>query len=108
RFLTLAPLPVATLFAAYLCWRWAGKETRELRPYLAAMGVFAGGFIGLGVSIFPRIAPYDLDLWDAAAADTALGLMLVGVAIMLPVILGYTAYVYWIFRGKAPAEGYQH
>ena len=108
RFPLTAPLPLATTLAAILCWRWANSPKRELRPYLAAMGVFAGGFIGLGISIFPRIVPYEVTIWQAAAADNALALMLAGVVVLLPVILGYTFYVYWIFRGKAPAEGYAH
>lgn len=108
RFLLTAPLPLLTVLAAVLCWRWANSEKFELRPYLAAMGIFAGGFVGLGISIFPKVVPFDVTIWDAAAADNALALMLVGVVILLPVILGYTFYVYWIFRGKASEAGYHH
>jgi cytochrome bd-type quinol oxidase subunit 2 len=59
------------------------------------------------VGFFPAIVPYAIDFRQAANADNALGLMLVGVAIMLPLILGYTAWVYWLFRGKVGGdEGY--
>jgi cytochrome d ubiquinol oxidase subunit II len=77
-----------------------------LRPYLAAIAMFAGGFLGLALSLFPRVVPFEVTIWEAAAAEKPLTLMLWGVAILLPVILGYTAYVYWIFRGKASAHGY--
>ncbi len=106
RFVYTAPLPLFTGAAAILCWLWSNSPKYELRPYLAAIAIFAGGFIGLGVSLFPRIVPFDVTIWQAAAADNALLLLLAGVAILLPVILGYTFYVYWIFRGKASAHGY--
>ena len=108
RFLTMAPLPVLTGAAAVLCYLWATSKKYDLRPYLAAVGIFAGGFIGLVVSLFPMIVPFDVDIWQAAAADNALALMLVGVVLFLPVILGYTFYVYWIFRGKAAAADAYH
>ena len=106
RFAVTAPLPLFTAAAAILCWLWSNSPRYHLRPYLAAIAIFAGGFVGLGVSLFPRIVPFEVTIWQAAAADNALALMLVGVSILLPVILGYTFYVYWIFRGKASAHGY--
>jgi cytochrome d ubiquinol oxidase subunit II len=63
--------------------------------------------VGLLVGIFPYLVPYDLAIHDAAAAANSQGLLLIGAVIMLPVILGYTAYVYWVFRGKiTPDAGY--
>ncbi|MBI1364683.1 MAG: cytochrome d ubiquinol oxidase subunit II [Alphaproteobacteria bacterium] len=108
RFMWTALLPLATMGAALSCWRWANDRRAHLRPYLAAIAIFAGGYAGLGISIFPRIVPFDVTIWQAAAADNALGLMLVGVVILLPVILGYTFYVYWLFRAKASSDGYRH
>ena len=71
--------------------------------------MFLLGFIGLMVGIYPYLVPYDLSYVDAAAAPNAQGLLLVGAVVMLPIILGYTAYVYWIFRGKVSADaGYHH
>jgi cytochrome d ubiquinol oxidase subunit II len=71
--------------------------------------VFLAGYAGLALSIAPYVVPYQIDIWAAAARDNALGLMLVGVAALLPVILGYTAYVYWIFRGKvSDVDSYKH
>ena len=71
--------------------------------------MFLLGFIGLMVGIYPYLVPYELSYADAAAAPNAQGLLLVGAVVMLPIILGYTAYVYWIFRGKVSADaGYHH
>ena len=65
------------------------------------------GYIGLAAGFFPNIVPYDMTFRQAASQDNALGLMLVGVGILLPVILGYTIWVYWLFRGKVtPDAGY--
>jgi len=108
RFLLMAPLPLLTGAALALCFLGARSTKHEWRSYLAAVAVFAGGYGGLGLSMFPMVVPFDIDIREAAAADSALTLMLAGVSVMLPVILGYTAYVYWIFRGKASAEHGYH
>jgi cytochrome d ubiquinol oxidase subunit II len=108
RFLPVAPLPLLAGLAILLCWWHAGKLRSELIPLLAAIGIFVTGFLGLAISTYPNIIPYAITIRDAAAADNSLALMLVGVVIMLPVILGYTAYVYWIFRGKASADATYH
>ena len=63
--------------------------------------------LGLAVSLFPNIVPFEIDIWEAAARDNALVLMLVGAGIMLPIILIYTGYVYSLFWGKVdPDEAY--
>lgn len=108
RFLPVAPLPLLAGLAILLCWWHAGRPKSELPPILSAVGIFVTGFIGLAISTFPDIIPYDISIRDAAAADNALSLMLVGVVVMLPVILGYTAYVYWVFRGKATEDAAYH
>ena len=107
-FAVAAPLPVMAGIATVLCW-WYARQTRaELAPFLAGIVIFVAGFLGLLLSTYPNIVPYDITIREAAAADNALGLMLVGVVVMLPVILGYTAYVYWVFRGKATADAAYH
>ncbi|MBQ1542977.1 cytochrome d ubiquinol oxidase subunit II [Caulobacter sp. CCUG 60055] len=76
-------------------------------PFVGAALVFLSGYFGLAVGFAPFVVPYALTFRDAASADNALGLMLAGVAILLPVILGYTVWVYWLFRGKVtPDAGY--
>ena len=107
-FIKVAPLPALAGVSMVLCWWHAGRSGSELVPLLAAIGIFVTGFLGLALSTYPNIIPYDITIREAAAADNALGLMLVGVAIMLPVILGYTAHVYWVFRGKATMDAAYH
>jgi len=78
---------------------WQGK--RELRPFILSMSLFLLGFIVLGASLWPWIVPYKFTLWQAAAAPTSLSLLLIGTALFLPLILFYTCYCYYVFRGKA-------
>ena len=108
RLLPLTPIP---LLVGVAVWRlWSGLKSGALySPYLWTLAMFLLGFIGLMVGIYPYLVPYELSYADAAAAPNAQGLLLVGAAIMLPIILGYTAYVYWVFRGKvSPDAGYHH
>jgi cytochrome d ubiquinol oxidase subunit II len=77
-------------------------------PFVGALLVFLSGYAGLAASFFPYVAPYALTYRQAANAENALGFMLVGTVIILPVILGYTAYVYWLFRGKVTADASYH
>jgi cytochrome d ubiquinol oxidase subunit II len=107
-FAMAAPLPVMAGVATVLCWGYARQSRAEFAPFLAGIVIFVAGFLGLLLSTYPNIVPYDITIREAAAAENALGLMLVGVAVMLPVILGYTVYVYWVFRGKATADAAYH
>ena len=76
-------------------------------PFLCALGMFILGFVGLGISMFPYIVPVEVTIWEAAAPRNSQIFMLVGAAVLIPVILAYTAYSYWVFRGKMdPKEGY--
>ena len=76
-------------------------------PFAGAVLMFLSGYLGLAAGFFPNIVPYAMSFRQAANADNALALMLVGVAILLPAILGYTVWVYWLFRGKVgPDAGY--
>ena len=78
-------------------------------PFVGALLVFLSGYLGLAASFVPYVAPYAMDFRQAAAPDNALGLMLAGTVFILPAILGYTAWVYWVFRGKMDTEsGYHH
>ena len=77
-------------------------------PFLSTVVLFALGYLGLAVSLWPNIVPPGLTLWQTAAATPSLSLMFVGVVILLPVILGYTVYIYWVFRGKVHHEAGYH
>jgi cytochrome d ubiquinol oxidase subunit II len=100
----LLPAPLITLGLVILIWRDLAHAQREYRPFLASLGIFLMGFVGLAASLFPWLVPYQFTLWEAAAAGPGLSLMLVGVIPLLPIILAYTAYVYYIFRGKTSHE----
>ncbi len=98
----LLPIPGLTGLLFICLWRSLhnANTKRDYIPFLCSLGIFFMGYLGLAVSIWPNIVPYDVTIWKAAAAPESLSLMLVGVAIMLPVILAYTGWCYYIFRGK--------
>ena len=105
----VAHLPIPLLGAAGLAVvAWGLWRKSHGWPFLGAAMVFLSGYIGLAASFFPSIVPYGIDFRQAANADNALGLMLVGIAILLPAILGYTVWVYWVFRGKVSADAGYH
>ncbi len=99
RLLPLAPIPLVGLLGLATV-AVALKRGAHLLPYAGAAAVFLSGYVGLAVGFFPYVVPYAVGFRQAASADNALGLMLAGVALLLPFILGYTAWVYWLFRGK--------
>jgi cytochrome d ubiquinol oxidase subunit II len=73
------------------------------------MGLFLLGYGGLAISIWPNIIPPDISIWEAASPPETQEFLLVGVSVMIPIILAYTAYSYWIFRGKITQDvGYHH
>jgi cytochrome d ubiquinol oxidase subunit II len=106
-FLVLLPIPLLGLagLGVVACGLW--KRSHHA-PFLGALLVFLSGYIGLAAGFFPNIIPYDVTFRMAANEDGALAFMLWGIGILLPVILGYTAWVYWIFRGKVAADAGYH
>jgi cytochrome d ubiquinol oxidase subunit II len=106
-FSLLAPLPLAAAAICFLLWR--GAEIRDhLAPYLLSVGLFAIGYLGLAASLWPFIVPFAMTPGDAAAADNALALLLWGALPLLPLILAYTGYVYWVFRAKVGEDAAYH
>ena len=104
--LYLSPVPLMVAGCAFMFWR-AIEERREHLPFITAMGLFALAYLGLGISMFPTIIPYEVTIWQAASPPSSQLFMLVGTVILLPVIFGYHAYTYWVFRGKITGdEGY--
>ncbi len=99
----LAPLPAISLILSVFIWRDL-KEGSEYRPLLFSFGIFLTGYLGLAISMWPYLVPFDITFRQAAAAPASQSLLLVGTVVLLPVILGYMAYCYYIFRGKASAE----
>ena len=102
-FTSQVPLLVAIAAVAYF---FSLGRRYEKSPFLLALGLFALSMLGLGVSMFPEIVPGAITIHDAAAPDSSLIFMLVGAGILIPIILAYSAYSYWIFRGKVGDEGY--
>lgn len=80
---------------------------RDLKPYLSALGLFVASFVGILISFYPNLVPPGLTIWNAAAPSASLEFTLIGAAVLLPIILGYTSYAYYVFRGKVNVdEGY--
>ncbi|GFE64459.1 cytochrome d ubiquinol oxidase subunit II [Litoreibacter roseus] len=99
-------MPALVLVAAFLLFRGLWDD-KDVQPFFAALALFLLCFIGIGISFYPNIVPPSLSIWEAAAPDSSLQFALVGTVILVPMILGYTAYAYWVFRGKVdPSEGY--
>jgi cytochrome d ubiquinol oxidase subunit II len=84
------------------------RRGREIQPFILAVLLFLLSYLGLGISLFPWIAPPGLSIWDAAAAPGTQRFLLWGVGLVLPVVLAYTAYSYRVFRGKASAGNGYH
>jgi cytochrome d ubiquinol oxidase subunit II len=99
-------VPMLLLVAAYVFVKGL-REGRDRWPFLAALAMFVLSFVGLGISFYPFVVPHSLTIWQAAAPDASLGFLLVGAAVLVPMILAYTGYAYWVFRGKVrPGAGY--
>jgi cytochrome d ubiquinol oxidase subunit II len=98
----LLPLPLGTAALAAYAWHAFGRDT-DLHPFLASIGLFALSFIGVAVSLWPMIVPGHFTLWQAASPESTQAFLLVGTLVLLPVVLFYTAWSYWVFRGKVVA-----
>jgi len=101
----LMPIPLATAGLFLLIWSDLHKG-REARPFFLSLGVFFMGYIGLGVSLWPWLIPFAFTVREAAASPASQSFLLVGTVITLPLVLAYTAFCYYVFRGKASHEGY--
>ena len=102
----LWPVPLLTALTALMAWRWL-DERREALSFLAAIALFLLGYLGLVISTFPYLVPPTLTVWQTAAVPASQIFMLLGTLVLLPIILGYIGFVYWLFRGKVrEGEGY--
>lgn len=101
----LSPVPLAT--AATLAGIWVALKRRtRFAPFLLSCAIFLLCYTGLAVSLFPFIIPPNITLWQAAAAPESQLFMLYGAIPILPIILGYTAYSYYVFWGAADTDAY--
>ncbi len=108
----LAPIPLVT--AALLGGLWLALARYPLPgdrwawvPFAGAVGVFVLAFQGLAFSFYPYVVPGEVTIWEAAAAPESLGIILAGSVFVLPMIVAYTAFSYWVFRGKAGELRYE-
>ena len=103
----LLPVPLLVILVSGWLWRTLHQRDRHVSPFTLTLGLVFLGFSGLGISIWPHIIPPAITLWQAAAPPQSQGFMLVGALLIIPVILGYTCWSYYVFRGKVqPGEGY--
>jgi cytochrome d ubiquinol oxidase subunit II len=99
----LAPVPIITLAIAFFEWR-ALNNRSEIAPFMGAIGLFLMSYIGIAISLFPMIVPHHFTLWQAAASPDTQAFLIIGTLFMLPVILMYSAWSYWVFRGKVRVD----
>jgi len=104
--LWFAPVPFLVAVCMYFLLR-SLRIGGEVAPFLLTLALVFLGYSGLGISLWPNVIPPDISIWDAAGPPQSLGFALVGALLIIPVILMYTAFSYWVFRGKVEAgEGY--
>ncbi|HEY8356650.1 MAG TPA: cytochrome d ubiquinol oxidase subunit II [Ramlibacter sp.] len=102
-----APVPVLVLACSYWLQRSLRANGAHALPFVLTLAIVFLGYSGLGISLWPYVLPPSISIWDAAGPPQSLGFALVGALLIIPMILGYTALGYWVFRGKVRAgDGY--
>ena len=105
--LILSPIPVLVLLVGVLLWRGITRR-HEITPFLCAQAWFVLCYAGLGISIWPMMVPPSITIYDAAAPPESQLFLLVGAAVLIPMILIYTGFAYWVFRGKVKPGAHYH
>lgn len=103
--LATAQVPLLVAIIAALLFRSLAKG-HERAPFFFTLGLFGLCLLGLGISIYPEIVPGSVTIWEAAAPARSQIFMLIGASVLIPIILAYTAWAYWVFRGKVAGDGY--
>ena len=103
--LAAAQVPLASAIVTFLFFRSLAKR-QEAAPFFYALALFGLCLVGLAISIFPDVIPGRVTIWEAAAPYKSQSFMLVGAVVLVPIILTYTAWSYYVFRGKVGADGY--
>ena len=99
----VAPVPIIAALCALWIWK-SLSGNGETTPFIATAGLFAASYIGIAISLFPMIVPHHYTLWQSASAPNTQAFLLIGTLTLLPVILVYTSWSYWVFRGKVRAD----
>lgn len=105
--LAVAPVPVAVAVVSVLLLRSLERK-QDAQPFFLSLALFALSYVGLGISMYPYVVPQSITIWQAAAPQNSQLFMLVGVAVLVPLILCYTGWAYWVFRGKVRAASGYH
>ncbi|NVK41530.1 MAG: cytochrome d ubiquinol oxidase subunit II [Oceanospirillaceae bacterium] len=106
NFFWLAPLPLLTATCCIFLLR--SIRHGEATPFVMTLIVIALGYLGLGISLWPNVIPPDIDIWEASSPPSSQGFALVGALLIIPIILAYTAWSYYVFRGKVQADDGYH
>ncbi|WP_161864840.1 cytochrome d ubiquinol oxidase subunit II [Pseudomonas yangonensis] len=101
------PVPVLVLLCTYALLR-AVADNRNYSPFLLTLVLIFLGYSGLGISLWPNVIPPSISIWEAAAPPQSQGFMLVGALLIIPFILMYTAWSYYVFRGKVTQDDGYH
>lgn len=101
--LYLSPIPLLTLVVAIVEWRLL-KKSQDITPFIGAMALFLLAYLGIVISLFPLIVPYHFTLWQAASSPDTQLFLAIGTVFLLPIILMYTAWSYWVFWGKVRSD----
>jgi len=101
------PVPILVLVTMYGLIRAVARNA-HYTPFLLTLVLIFLGYSGLGISLWPNIVPPSISIWDAAAPPQSQGFMLVGTLFIIPFILGYTFWSYYVFRGKVTHEDGYH
>ena len=102
-----APVPILVGLLAWAFFRSLARG-QDRMPFFCVLGWFVLCFAGLGISLFPLIVPPSITIWQAAAPRASQEFLLVGAAVMIPAILAYSGYAYWVFRGKVQHDAGYH
>lgn len=98
-------LPALALYCSYLVLR-SVKKRQDGTPFVASMGIFLFSYLGLLVSKWPYIVPPNFTIYDAASSYNSQLFLLLGFLFVIPIVLAYTSWTYWVFRGKVKEGGY--
>ncbi|MBC7985378.1 MAG: cytochrome d ubiquinol oxidase subunit II [Sphingomonadaceae bacterium] len=103
--LVTLPMPLLVGVTAITLW-WSLGTRDDSLPFLLTLALFLLAMAGLAISIWPDVIPGRVSIHEAAAPANSQQFMLVGTAVLVPLILAYTGWAYWVFRGKVDAHGY--
>jgi cytochrome d ubiquinol oxidase subunit II len=107
NFFWLCPVPLLVLLFSYGLKRAVAAQL-QIQPFVFTLLLVFLGYCGLGISLWPYIIPPSVSIWQAAAPPQSQGFALVGALFIIPIILVYTAWAYYVFRGKVTADQGYH